>query len=83
MATLTKETKQNIEMMVGRPFNEVCDLISGTDIGVDVKFSHAQPFVVARGNPYLAEMRYTTIDEADKRMLKLIRETRRGRKTTK
>ncbi len=83
MATLTKETKKNIEYIVGRPFNDVCDLTSGTDIGVDVKFSRRKPFVIARGNPYLAEMRYTTIEEADKRMLKLIRETRRGRKSKK
>ena len=83
MLELTKRTQNNIEALIGKPFDEICDM--GSDKGNDTRvvFTREEPYSVIRGNPYLAEGRFTTIEESDRYILRLIKESRRGRKTNK
>lgn len=83
MLELTKRTQKNIEALIGESFDDICDMDSNKGNGICMVFSRNEPYSVTRGNPYLAEGRFTTIEESDRYMLKLIRESRRGRKTNK
>ncbi len=83
MLELTKRTRNNIEALIGKPFDEICDMDSDKGSDTYVVFTREVPYGVTRGNPYLAEGRFATVEESDRDMLKLIEESRRGRKTNK
>lgn len=83
MFTLSEKTKQNIELTIGKPFAEICEVNSATDFGMKVEFSkERKPLVSGRGNPYLARLQFTTLEEADKEMACLVGEFN-GSKTSR
>ena len=76
MFTLSGKTKKNIEATLGKSFTEICNNNSATDFGVKVEFSkERKPLVSGRGNPYLARLQFTTLEEADNEMTSLIGES--------
>jgi len=81
MFTLSEKTKKNIESTVGKSFAEICEVNSATDFGMHVEFSRERkPLVSGRGNPYLAQLQFITLEEADEEMSCLVGEIH-GRKT--
>ncbi len=75
MFVLSEETIKNIEETTGKTFDEICDTVSMAENGSSIKFSRERSIsVVGRGNPYLSRLMFTTLDEADREMTKLIGE---------
>ncbi len=82
MFELKKETLLNISKNTGIPIEELFD----TDrVDVNVKFSkELKPGIAGRGNPYCSRRRFTTMEEVDEKMDKMIaRNKRRGARTRK
>ena len=82
MFYLKKQTKDNISQIVGMEYSKICEVASSEEIGVDVHYSReSKPLVFGRGNPYLAKRRFSTVAEAEARMMKTIEETRHESKS--
>lgn len=77
MFALKEETKKNISLNVGLSFEEVCLLDSASDMGKTVEFPiEHSPLTCGRGNPYLANLRFSNISEEEKLMKKMIEDFR-------